>query len=896
GSIDRDSSPQDDIAKLQSDGLALRPDAVGNSIATATPMEVTEFGFAADGLLERETDVDFYSISSIASGTRLTVRVRANEFAPMLDPRLEVYAVDGTLVGSSETTGVYDETVVIESSVASSYFIAVRSAANPEYAYSIGQYSVDVAIGQENDDSPVTATRLIGIPEVSPDSLGTLGLTWGRHVISDFVSEQDVWDWYVIKPQGPGQVRVRLDPLAADANLYVFDYYNSRADRILFGGTQPGTAAESYSFEIPNVPSGIQYLIGVQHFAGTGTGYTLDVNVDNRRAGLCQCNLPPMREYWPIYGYVNSGDTDPIVANLDWRPLEYAINATLTAYSTPVDLRVGYDLNRNNVIDAEELIETRFIPANSPVRIVDYPLINADHRPLILEVHGRTGSSTNYELRFAKDWYRPTLDVPLADLGIPLSELGLTRHEVQLNDELSADSPLEFINLGILPAGPVHFEIQQDGPAIVDYQVIHDVNQDGKIDGSEIVATGREMKFEVKSGDTSPYYFSAVLNPQSNVLFASYQLHFRNAITLGVEGTDPKLPRQIAVEQPSFVHGLLRFSEDAANHRHAEYYAVKVDKPGQLNLKLSPDSPSNSQGASTPEVRVAIGQDNNQNGLIEPDEQIMSRIGRLDATLELSLLADAGNYLMTVQLMPGEVSSVDAFAFDYRIDYEMVQPADTTPVTIESAESMRLGELTAFQIVFSEDIAGSLQTDDILVRAKVTNEAAAVEEWLYLPEKRALVLIMSPTAEAGEYEVVIDAGAVADLFGNRLAESFRFQFEIEPIVVNRIPGDANLDGIFNSTDLIQVFQFGEYEDNTPNNSIWASGDWNGDGEFDTSDMVFAFQTGSYTAASHQSSIALGPGELNEVTSRGSKSKLKRIKAMCTGPASAEPNAIDSSNP
>ncbi|MEZ6117224.1 MAG: Ig-like domain-containing protein [Pirellulaceae bacterium] len=132
-----------------------------------------------------------------------------------------------------------------------------------------------------------------------------------------------------------------------------------------------------------------------------------------------------------------------------------------------------------------------------------------------------------------------------------------------------------------------------------------------------------------------------------------------------------------------------------------------------------------------------------------------------------------------------------------RIDYEMVQPADTTPVTIESAESMRLGELTAFQIVFSEDIAGSLQTDDILVRAKVTNEALAVEEWLYLPEKQA-VLIMSPTAEAENTKVVIDAGAVADLFGNRLAESFRFQFEIEPIVVNRIPGDANLDGIFNS--------------------------------------------------------------------------------------------------
>jgi hypothetical protein len=849
GSIDRDSSPQDDIAKLQSEGLALRPDEVGNSIATATPLELTEFGFEADGLLERETDVDFFSINSIASGTRLTIRVRANEWAPMLDPRLEVYTVDGTLVGSSETAGVYDETVVIESSIASSYFIAIRSAANPEYAYSLGQYSVDVAIGQETDDSPVTATRLVGISEVAPDALGTLGLTWGRHVISDFVSEQDVWDWYVIKPQGPGQATVRLNPLAADVNLYVFNYYNSRADRILFGGTQPGTAAESFSFDILNAPAGFQYLIGVQHFAGTGTGYTLDVNIDNRRAELCTCNVIPTREYWPIYGYVNSGDTDPIVASLEWRPLQYAINATLTAYSTPVDLRVGYDLNRNGVINADELIESRFVPANSPMRIVDYALINADRRALILEVHGRSGSNTNYELRFATDWYRPSLDVPLADLGIPLSELGLTRHEVQLNDELSVESPREFIDLGILPAGPVHFEIQQDGQAIVDYQVIHDVNQDGKIDASEIVATGREMKFEVKPGDTSPYYFSAMLNPQSNVLFAPYQLHFRNAITLGIEGTDPKLPRRIAADKPSVLHGLVRFSEDASDHRPTEYYAVEVSKGGQLNLKLSPESSSNSQGTTAPEVRVAIGQDNNQNGLIEPDEQIMSRIGQLDATLELGLLADAGNYLMTVQLMPGEVSSIESFAFDYRIDNEMVEPTDTTPVTIESAESIGLGELTAFQITFSEDIAGSFQTDEILVRAKATNEPADIEEWLYLPEQRTLVGIMSPAAAAGEYEVAIDAGAVADLLGNRLAESFQFQFEIEPIPVNRIPGDANLDDVFNSADLIQVFQFGEYEDDTPNNSTWAEGDWNQDGDFDTSDLVLAFQTGSYSASS-----------------------------------------------
>ena len=58
-------------------------------------------------------------------------------------------------------------------------------------------------------------------------------------------------------------------------------------------------------------------------------------------------------------------------------------------------------------------------------------------------------------------------------------------------------------------------------------------------------------------------------------------------------------------------------------------------------------------------------------------------------------------------------------------------------------------------------------------------------------------------------------------------------------------GDSNLDGKFDSSDLVQVFQVAEYEDNIPRNSDWADGDWNGDNEFNSSDLVFAFQKGTY---------------------------------------------------
>ena len=59
-------------------------------------------------------------------------------------------------------------------------------------------------------------------------------------------------------------------------------------------------------------------------------------------------------------------------------------------------------------------------------------------------------------------------------------------------------------------------------------------------------------------------------------------------------------------------------------------------------------------------------------------------------------------------------------------------------------------------------------------------------------------------------------------------------------------GDSNVDGEFDSTDLVMVFQAGEYEDHLSHNSSWASGDWNGDGEFDTGDMIIAFQDGGFS--------------------------------------------------
>jgi hypothetical protein len=74
-------------------------------------------------------------------------------------------------------------------------------------------------------------------------------------------------------------------------------------------------------------------------------------------------------------------------------------------------------------------------------------------------------------------------------------------------------------------------------------------------------------------------------------------------------------------------------------------------------------------------------------------------------------------------------------------------------------------------------------------------------------------------------------------------------------------GDADLDGEFASSDLVSVFQAGQYEDSIVGNSTWATGDWNGDGDFTSGDLVFAFQAAGYEQGPRVASRVPEPGSL-----------------------------------
>ncbi len=99
--------------------------------------------------------------------------------------------------------------------------------------------------------------------------------------------------------------------------------------------------------------------------------------------------------------------------------------------------------------------------------------------------------------------------------------------------------------------------------------------------------------------------------------------------------------------------------------------------------------------------------------------------------------------------------------------------------------------------------------------------------------------------------------------GGTATASESFSVVVTPAVI----GDSNNDGLFNSDDMVVVFQAGEYEDEIPGNSTWEEGDWNGDGDFNSDDMVYAFQAGIY-----------------EVEVASSSSHRGRTSEFCLGPA------------
>lgn len=116
----------------------------------------------------------------------------------------------------------------------------------------------------------------------------------------------------------------------------------------------------------------------------------------------------------------------------------------------------------------------------------------------------------------------------------------------------------------------------------------------------------------------------------------------------------------------------------------------------------------------------------------------------------------------------------------------------------------------------------------------------------------------------------LQRGSIFDVDGDGWTETSDLIAYMEQVQQKPI-GDANLDGRFNSSDLVQAFFHGFYE--MPQQATWMSGDWNADGRFNSGDLVLALQRSCYEtgcvaprAAAPQAALVPEPSALGLLAS------------------------------
>ncbi|MBD2495580.1 calcium-binding protein [Nostoc sp. FACHB-280] len=145
------SNTEDDLQIITAyNGFSYRADDAGNTIATAKSLTISGTSVSGSGIIERNTDVDFYSFATGAGAINLTV----NPFSrgPNLDILAKLYNSAGTLIASSNPTDLLSAAIAT-TVTAGTYYLAIDgvgkgdplSTGYTDYG-SLGQYFISGSV------------------------------------------------------------------------------------------------------------------------------------------------------------------------------------------------------------------------------------------------------------------------------------------------------------------------------------------------------------------------------------------------------------------------------------------------------------------------------------------------------------------------------------------------------------------------------------------------------------------------------------------------------------------------------------------------------------------------------------------------------------------------------
>ncbi len=207
--------------------------------------------------------------------------------------------------------------------------------------------------------------------------------------------------------------------------------------------------------------------------------------------------------------------------------------------------------------------------------------------------------------------------------------------------------------------------------------------------------------------------------------------------------------------------------------------------------------------------------------------------------LELVNVGDVNADLATVAFTRqtvGDQSQGIEFAFS-QADVQELAPGDRLVIVEDlAAFRFRYGDGPRVAGQWSGGLSNRSETITMEIDGQVALAFAYSDDW-------------HPATDGQGHSLVAVDPADNDLSQWGRAAGWQSSFAIggSPGATDTQPGDANADGVFDSSDLVQVFRAGEYEDDVVGNSTFEEGDWDGDGDFTTGDLVVAFRLGMYVA-------------------------------------------------
>lgn len=190
---------QDDYAVMQGNGLPLRADDHGNTAATATTLAGTGSGgvssAAAEGVIERPTDVDVFAFTSGAGSATLTLSPAAR--SSNLDALVTLRDAAGNVLATANPVDTLNATMTVTLPAAGTYTVSVQGTGKGDplgtgyTSYgSLGQYALSASFPSAGSQAPVAAISASAVSGTTP-----LAVSFSGAGSTDPDGSVVAWDW-----------------------------------------------------------------------------------------------------------------------------------------------------------------------------------------------------------------------------------------------------------------------------------------------------------------------------------------------------------------------------------------------------------------------------------------------------------------------------------------------------------------------------------------------------------------------------------------------------------------------------------------------------------------------------------------------------------------------------